>query len=152
MKSLTSLAALGTASAAVALVLGAVIASLLNPGGDCGGEAVESPEVHEIRATKVVARPWLGKHQVYGIFMVPDRFKDNRKYTATMTVKGLDHEFAAALWPRRQHADDVSAQPGHYLLRSYVSTRLALWLLITGRFARVRRTCAWTLVFVERPS
>src|SRR5712691_8446329 len=87
---------IGTVSAGVALVLAGTVAWLLNkpPTGDCGGEAPANHKVHEIRATKVVVQPWLGKHHVYGIFTVPDRYKHNKNYAVTMAVRGFDHQIA----------------------------------------------------------
>ncbi len=152
---------IGTASAGVALVLAGTVAWLLNrpATGDCGGEAPANHKAHEIRATKVVVQPWLGQHQVYGIFMVPDRYRHNKNYAVTMTVRGFDHQFAVVersdkrledLNARLQYADHVFAPPGHYLLRMYVPTRVALWFLVNGLFGDLRRPCDWTLVFVER--
>ena len=42
------------------------------PAAVCSAEA---DKTHENRATKVVGQPWLGKHQVHGIFMVPHRYR-----------------------------------------------------------------------------
>jgi hypothetical protein len=137
------------ASAGVALLVCGTVAWVVNraPTG-CGGEAQATDNGHEIHATKVIVEPWLGKHRVYGIFMVPDMYMDNSKYTAALNVAGR-YRFPAAVWPRRQFIDDVAAAPGHYLLRSYVSTRTALWFLMTGRFGELQ-SCDWTLVFAER--
>src|SRR5712691_2455241 len=100
---------IGIASAFVALVLAATVAWLLNkpPTADCGAEALADHLVHKIGATKVVVQPWLGLHQVYGIFMVPSRYKHNKKYAVSMTVRGLDSEFAVIESFDKQHADDV---------------------------------------------
>jgi hypothetical protein len=131
------------------------------PTSNCGSEEPADPNVYKIRATKVVVQPWLGEHQVYGIFTVPDRYKHNKNYAVTMAVRGFDHQFAVVersdkrledLNERLQYVDHVFAPPGHYLLRSYVPTRVALWFLVNGRFGDLRRPCDWTLVFVERSS
>ena len=143
---------IGTASVGVALMLAGTVAWLLNKPAtsDCGGEAPADHKVHEIRATKVVVQPWLGEHQVYGIFMVPDRYKHSNNYTVAMAVRGLDRRFAVGERVDKQYVvDDVLAGPGHYLLRIYVPTRVALWFLVNGLFGDLRRPCNWTLVFVE---
>lgn len=152
---------IGTVSAGVALVLAGTVAWLLNKPatGDCGGEAPANHNVHEIRATKVVVQPWLGKHHVYGIFTVPDRYKHNKNYAVTMAVRGFDRRFAVDEWSdkrladlaaRLQDVDHVIAPSGYYLLRMYVPTRVALWFLVNGLFGDLRRQCDWTLVFIER--
>ena len=138
--------------ATVALILAGSVAWLLNRPAttDCGAE---TPANHEIRATGVVVQPWFGKHHVYGIFTVPDRYKHNKNYAVAMAVRGLDRRFAVGERVDKQYVvDDVLAGPGHYLLRLYVPTRVALWFLVNGLFGDLRRACNWTLVFVERSS
>jgi len=92
---------IGTTSAGVLLVLAGTVAWLLNkpPTTDCSAEAPADHRVIEIGAIKVVVQPWLGKHQVYGIFMVPNRYKDARRYSVTMSVQGFDGEFTTVRAP-----------------------------------------------------
>ena len=139
------------ASAGVALVIVAVVVLLLTrpPTAGCAGEAAADHKVQEINATKVVVQPWLGPHEVYGIFMVPNRYRNNQKYVGTLTVRGLDHHFPVGS-SGQEYVGDVSAEPGHYLLRKYVPTRVALWFLVNGLFGDLRHHCNWTLVFLER--
>lgn len=134
--------------ATVALVLAGIVAWFLNRPAttDCG---TETPANHEIRATEVVVQPWFGKHHVYGIFRIPNRYTP-RMNTATMTVRGLDHHFVVDGRRREQHVAAVFAGPEHYLLRGYVPTRTAVWSLINGRFGDLRHPCNWTLVLLER--
>jgi len=142
---------IGTALAGVALVLAGTVVWLLNKPatGDCGGEAAANHKVHEIRAIKVVVQPWLGEHQVYGIFMVPNQYKQNKKYVATLTIRGFDGNFDAR-GRAKEYVDDVLAKPGYYVKRAYIPTRVALWFLVNGLFGDLRRQCDWSLVFIER--
>ena len=144
----------GIVSAGVALILAGTVVWLLNkpPTADCSAEAPSDHKVHEIRATKVVVQPWLGEHHVYGIFMVPNRYRYNKKYVVTTTVRGFDRSFAGGERSGKQYVYDAFAEPGHYLLRSYVPTRLALWFLVNGLLGDLRNPCNWTLVFIERSS
>jgi len=145
---------IGSASAGVALVLAGTVVWLLNkpPTVDCAAEAPTDRKAHEIRATQVVVQPWLGKHHVFGIFLVPSRYRHNRKYIVTTTVRGFGHLGTIGERFDEQYVDDPVAGPGHFLLRSYVPTRVALWFLLNGLFGDLRRPCNWTLVFVERSS
>jgi hypothetical protein len=154
MKPLGTHKTIGTTSAGVLLVLAGTVAWLVNmpPTADCSDEAPANHKVHEIRATKVVAHPWLGKHQVYGIFMVPNRYKDARRYSVTMSVQGFDGEFTTGRGPGKPYVEDVAAEPGYQVKRGYVPTRVALWLLFTGHFGDLHAPCNWTLVFIERAS
>jgi len=142
----------GVASATVALLLAGTVAWFLNEpaAADCTIDAPADQKAHEILATKVVVQPWLGPHHVYGVFIVPNRFRGDKKYAVNLTIRGLDHHFAVAEKPNRRHMDYVFGPPGHYVLRGYVPTRLALWFLATGLFDDLRHACNWTLVFIER--
>ena len=91
MKRWGALRTIGSASAGIALVLAGTVGWLLNkpPTADCAAEAPTDRKAHEIRATQVVVQPWLGKHHVYGIFLVPSRYRHNRKYLVTTTVREI---------------------------------------------------------------
>src|SRR5712691_8755284 len=82
---------IGIASACVALVLAGTIAWLLNkpPTTNCGAEAPADSKIHTIHPTKVVVQPWQGRHQIYGIFVVPNRYRDERRYAAVLNVRGI---------------------------------------------------------------
>ena len=143
---------IGIASACVTLVLAGTIAWLLNkqPSTNCGAEAPADSNVHTIRPTKVVVEPWQGRHQVYGIFMVHNRYRDVRRYSAIISIQGFDGEFTPGRSPENEYPEDVVAEPGHYVKRGYVPTRVALWFLFTGQFGDLRAPCNWALVFIEQ--
>jgi len=85
--------------------------------------------------------------------MVPNRYTVNKKYAIAMAVRGFDGRFAVGERADKQYTvDDVLAEPGHYLLRIYVPTRVAVWFLVKGLFGDLRTPCNWTLVFIERAS
>ena len=136
----------------MALVLAVGGAWLLNmpPTTNCGVEAPADSKSHTIRATKVVVQPWKGRHHVYGIFMIPQSHKDERKYSIVYSVRGFDDKFTPGRGPETEYAEGVVAEPGHYLKRVYVPTRVALWFLLTGQFGDLRVPCNWALVFVEK--
>ena len=143
---------IGIVSAGVALVFAGTIAWLLNkpPNTTCGAEALADSNMHTIRPTKVVVEPWNGRHQVYGIFMVPNRYKDERMYSATVSVQGFDGRLILGRSPENVYKEDVVAEPGYHLKRGYVPTRVALWFLFTGQSGDLRAPCNWALVFVHR--
>jgi len=145
---------IGIASIVVALVLGGTVVWLLNkpPTGDCADGVPDDHKAQEIRATKVVVQPWLGKHHVYGVFMVPEQYKHKNKYMVRMTVHGFDGYFAVGEGSDKQYMDDALAAPGRSLLRGYLPTRVALWFMVNGLFGDLRHPCNWLLVLVERSS
>ena len=140
--------------AGVALVLAGTVVWLLNkpPTADCAAGAPLDHKVHEIRAAKVVVQPWLGEHHVYGIFVVPERYRHNKKYMVSMSVRGFDRYFAVGERSDKQYVDDAFAEPGRSVLRGYLPTRVALWFMVNGLFGDLRHPCNWTLVLVERSS
>jgi hypothetical protein len=135
-------------------VLAGTVAWLVNkpPTVECVGEGLGDHQAHTIRAVKVVVRPWLGQHHVYGVFMVPNRYRHNKNYAVSMVVRGFDRSFVGGERFDKQDVDGFLVAPGNYLLRRYVPTRLALWFLVNGRFGDLRNPCNWTLVFIERSS
>lgn len=135
--------------ASVAVVLVAAVGWLLimPPIYNCGTDRSTDPR--KIHATKVVVQPWLGLHHVFGIFVVPLLFRSGRIYSGRITVQSFTEEFAPD-WHQIQSLEDVIVEPGYYLVRGYVPTRIALWFLVTGQFDELRSPCNWTLEFSER--
>ena len=103
-------------------------------------------DMHEITASRIVVRPWLGRHHVYGIFAVPNRFID-RRYSAILAIDDFEAPIIRNLNPKKSYVDRTLAVPGHYLERAYVPTRVAIWFLLTGRFGDLRSPCHWRLAF-----
>ena len=115
----------------------------------CGVEGPGSSGEHKFRAVQVVVRPWQGQHNVYGIFKIPERYKDDRRYATRLKIQ----EFTASLYAggaEDENRDSIMVEQGHYLKRVYVPTRTALWFLLIGRFGDLRSPCHWWLVFVDR--
>lgn len=118
----------------------------------CNTEVTVIPNhnVQMIIPVKVVVKPWLGQHQVYGIFMVPGRYGDETKYQPTMSIRGLDGTFIVEEGGEEMYENELMIPPGHYVKRVHVQTRVALWSLLTGHFGELRSPCNWTLQFIER--
>lgn len=142
--------AIKVASVSVVLVLTITVAWLLikPPTYDCTIE--HSTDSCQIRPSKVIIRPWLGQHHVYGIFMLPLRYRSGRTYSGTISVRSFIGEFIPDSQPQAQQIDDVVAEPGYYVVRGYLPTRVALWFLVSGQFGDLRTPCNWRLEFVKR--
>lgn len=128
-----------------------VMAWLVNrsPMTVCGLEVPGSSGEHKFRAVQVVVRPWQGQHNVYGIFMIPERYKHDRLYDTTLKIQGFTTRLSAGS-AEDEDRDNIVVEHGHYLKRAYVPTRTALWFLLIGRFGDLRSPCQWWLVFVDR--
>ncbi len=116
----------------------------------CQSEGLSDSKLYKAHPVKVVVRPWLGQHQVFGIFVVPLRYRSGRSYSGTISVQSFKEEFVPDWQANIQRVEDVIVEPGFYLVRGYVPTRIALWFLVTGQFGELRSPCNWTLEFSER--
>ena len=116
---------------------------------DCRSESPDSLKEYRVQAIKTVAEPWRGPHHVYGIFMIPSRYKFDHLYSAKLTIEGFESDFTAGSSEDEDPEADM-LKPGHYIKRVHVSTRTAFWFLITGRFGDLRTSCHWWLILGDR--
>ena len=135
----------------ILLVLLTTTTVLVNmpPLTDCRSEAPVEAGQHWFSATQTMVQPWRGQHHVYGIFKIPEQYKFDHLYTAKLTIQGIPSELQAGS-PEDEDIFSVRAESGHYIKRVYVSTRTALWFLLTGRFGDLRTSCHWLLVIADR--
>jgi hypothetical protein len=142
------------ASIVVALLLAEAGGLLLNtpPNTDCLPEASAPQGISEARAIKTVVRPWRGPHHVYGLFIIPSQFVEAKRYAITISVEGVLYYCMWVEKSVRQRRQIISAEPGGYLVREYMPTRVALWFLINGRLGDLRRPENWAIVFSEKRS
>jgi hypothetical protein len=124
------------------------------PATNCGGGTFPDSHGPVILASRVVLRPWYGPHHIYGIFLIPNQYRDTR-FSPTVTVVGVTERSSlsevSALGESsvNVHGDNIKVEPGHYLAHAHIRTRVALWLLVTGHFGDLRATCNWTLMLTR---
>jgi hypothetical protein len=119
------------------------------PSTECLAEPPVAAKLHLVRATKTVVEPWRGPHHVYGVFAIPEEYKFDHLYRASLTIQGIHAEFLAG---SSEDQDISSGQPktGQYVKRVYLSTRTALWFFMTGRYGYLKSSCHWWLVITDR--
>lgn len=120
----------------------------LPPFGECTLDPPVSDHQRWFRATEIVVQPWRGEHHVYGVFTVPSQYRDQRLYSAKLTIRGLIKGYPE-ISPESGNVYDERVDPGHYLMRVYFPTRMTLWFLITGRFGDLKSSCHWWLTIVD---
>ncbi|MBW4513416.1 MAG: hypothetical protein KME64_44230 [Scytonematopsis contorta HA4267-MV1] len=103
-----------------------------------------SEEKFKVNATKVVVKPWLGEHHVYGIFMIPDEYKTTPFFV--LTVKGLG-SYCEKPFGSQQSYGDITALPGTHLIKDYIRTRLAIKLIAKGLYNQINNRENWSLTF-----
>lgn len=102
-----------------------------------------------VRANKIVVQPWLGSHHVYGIFIVPLQYKRHRLYSAKLLIEGVADDLPE-ISPEAGSMYGDQVDSGHYVIRVHLQTRMAFWLLVTGRFGNLKSACHWWLIIANR--
>ncbi|AFZ57733.1 hypothetical protein H6G54_16945 [Anabaena cylindrica FACHB-243] len=97
----------------------------------------------QVQATQVVVKPWLGKHHIYAIFKVPDKYKESK---FLLTVPG-NRQYCSKPFGHSQNYDDVFAEPGTHLIRHYIRTRTAVKMIFQGLYSELNNPQNWTLTF-----
>jgi hypothetical protein len=116
--------------------------------GNCNGTAFlrsKTPKF-QVQATKVVIQPWRGEHHVYGIFMVPNEYKQTPFFV--LSIKDYIHECSQP-FGYVQYLDGILAEPGTHLIRDYMRTRTAMRLIFQGLYFHLNDIQNWTLIFPQ---
>ena len=117
---------------------------------NCSIEHSTNTVRYKAHPVKVVVKPWLGQHQVFGVFIIPLRYRSGATYFVTISVPGFRDEFPPDWQPQEQKIEDIYVDDGHYLIKGYIPTRIALRLFFTGHLRDLQIPCNWTLEFVKR--
>ena len=95
-----------------------------------------------IHPEKVVVHPWLGEHNVYAIFMLPNNYVYDRFMTINLSV---NKTFCGIMTNPSQTIDEINAQPGHYLVKGYLQTRITIKLILEGQINDLTQVNNWQL-------
>ena len=115
---------------------------------DCNSEAFLAAKTtkFQVHATKVIVQPWRGRHHVYGIFMIPDKYKKAPFFV--LTVKGAG-SYCSKQFGQIKNYNNIFAEPGTYLVRNFIRTRTALRLILQGLYFQINDKNNWTLTLPE---
>lgn len=97
-----------------------------------------------IHATKVIVSPWHGQHQVYGLFMLPDAVQPGQPVVLAVKDVGV---YCDIVVNSGKSIDGIDAKPHHYLMKDYIRTRTALWLIAQGKLEQLKHPSSWTLTY-----
>ncbi|AFY44003.1 hypothetical protein Nos7107_3426 [Nostoc sp. PCC 7107] len=132
------------------LLLSILIFTLWWPVHDtqCNSEAFlqSNKQKLQIPASQVVVQPWRGEHHVYGIFMVPDEYKEAPFFVLSVSGAG---NYCSKPFGYSKNYDDVFAEPGTHLIRYYLRTRLALRLIFQGSYFQLNDKQNWFLTYPQ---
>jgi len=100
-------------------------------------------------ASQVVIQPWYGRHNVYGVFVIPSQYRD-KEYSGTVIVRGVKEHAELSLSPTKGHGIIIPNVPDRFVRHAHIRSRVALWFFLTGHFGDLRATCNWALMFTDK--
>ena len=102
-----------------------------------------------ISANKLYIAPWQGQHQIYGLFLVPNKYKFNSQYFSYLTVINPHEINPVDETSTLVKYDNLVAPEGYYISRNYLTTRQSLGYILTGRAGDLHQTCQWQMHIVK---
>jgi hypothetical protein len=88
---------------------------------------------------KIVVKPWRGQHHVYGKFIIPQGYENDGFVTFTLPGKKT---YCGSL--------QTIAKSEKSLIRGYLNTRIALWVIIQGHINDLKAPQNWKLAYFEK--
>ncbi|ARV59951.1 hypothetical protein BZZ01_16140 [Nostocales cyanobacterium HT-58-2] len=104
-------------------------------------------ERYYIHPQKIVVQPWRGEHHVYGIFMIPGGYLNDKLFT--VTIEGVGTFCGFVDFAGTTVADGVRAKPGYYLMKALFQTRTAVWLIAQGKGDELKQPSHWRLGYAK---
>ena len=102
-----------------------------------------------IPATRLYIAPWAGQHRVYGLFLVPNKYKFNSRYFSFLTVVDPNEINPVDETSTLIKYEDLTAPEGYYISRNYLTTRQSLGYILTGKSGDLHQTCQWQMHLVR---
>jgi hypothetical protein len=110
----------------------------------------KSYNIESIGAIKVVVKPWYGRHNTYGIFLLQNNYKPER----LIVFNSIEAGKASRCWDKNLASQTeiagISIQSGYYPVRVYMKTRIALLLIIWGYKNQLEQPLNWQLTYQDR--
>ena len=99
---------------------------------------------YQLHPQKVIIKPWQGRHQVYGIFVLPEEYRASNFFT--VSIEGASSYCGGQpVTVAGKKFQGVYAQPGERILVGYFRTRTASWLIAQGRIEQLKQPNNWVL-------
>ncbi|MBE9007288.1 hypothetical protein IQ259_20005 [Fortiea sp. LEGE XX443] len=110
--------------------------------------ATSTSQKSYLNPVELVVKPWGGQHQVYGTFVIPPKYRIDG--FVTITLPGKKTYCGQLLNVTSYLVPGLYPQPKNQIIRGYLNTRLALWLIIQGKGGELKQPQNWRLGYVER--
>jgi hypothetical protein len=91
---------------------------------------------------KIVFKPWNGRHNVHGIFMLPVEDKSAKILVVRIPGAGT---FCGGAHNVGTSFEGIQAKPGYYLIKTNFRTRTSIWLIARGFPIQLKDSRNWIL-------
>jgi len=97
----------------------------------------------KIAPYKLIIKPWEGRHNVHGFFMLP--LEDKTAKILVLSIPGAGN-FCGGAYDVGTSFEGIQAKPGYYLIKTTLRTRTALWLMTRGFSNQLNDSRNWQLI------
>jgi hypothetical protein len=97
---------------------------------------------------KIVLKPWKGQHNVYGIFMIPDKYRNDILFT--VTIDKTEIHCGVMGYADTKFITGINAKPGYYLIKGLLNTRVALRLILQGKKDQLKQPQNWKMGYINK--
>jgi|JI8StandDraft_1071087.scaffolds.fasta_scaffold351739_1 hypothetical protein len=127
---------------AIAIVLGLTVPLVQHSDSNCDAEAfLTSPgQIYSVTAERVYVNPKAGRHQVFGVFVVPDGVKQWEPGMLSVDAVGI---YCSRVQRYGSQYEDIVAPEKSIVILDFVRTRTALGLFLQGKMNHLRDRKTW---------
>lgn len=93
--------------------------------------------------SKIVIKPWKGRHNVHGIFMLPVEDKSAKRLVVRIPGAGT---FCGGAHKVGTSFEGIQAKPGYYLIKTNFRTRTSIWLIARGFANQLKDSQNWKVI------
>lgn len=104
--------------------------------------------IYSIHPIATMVRPWLGRHQVYGIFMLPKTHQLN--YPILLHVKRAGKYKKEADMVKVNIDQKYLVHSSCYTLRVHLKTRVAILMIFQGLYSQLQNPINWNIYYKIR--
>jgi hypothetical protein len=111
----------------------------------CPEEIFPNLNVRKTQATpyKLIIKPWEGRHNVHGIFMLP--MEDRTGKLLFLNIPGAG-TFCGGAHDVGTYFEGIEAKPGYYFVKTNLRTRTSIWLITKGFSEQLQDSRNWQLI------
>lgn len=105
------------------------------------------PEKYYAHPEKLVVQPWRGPHNVYALFTIPGGHSSDAFFT--VSIPG-DRTYCGNFQSKEFVSSGLERPRYNLVVKGFLNTRIALKLILKGKFSQLREADNWSLGYVQR--